>query len=93
MSDTCETEYTLDDTIEELNNWRQGGRMFPIEVAISAVHWLEKAPGSIDPGKTEPSLEKTIERLKEWLGNTEPKLPDDLALSTFYWLRRVKAAS
>jgi hypothetical protein len=86
-----EFEYTLAETIYELEGWARGERMFPIDTAISATYWLERAPSSVDPGKSEPSLQATIDRLNEWLKNEEPKLPDDLALVTLHWLKRAHA--
>ena len=86
-----EPEYTLEETIEELQGWRRGASMFPIEVAFSSVHWLEKAPSTIDGGDTEPSLQNIIDRLNEWLLNDEPYLPDAVCLGALHWLRRAKA--
>lgn len=86
-------EYTLEETIAELENWNQGGRMFPIEVAISAVHWLEQAPSGIDDGKTEPSLQDTLGALRLWLTDETPHIPDSTALAALHWLKRVKAAA
>lgn len=88
-----EPEYTLEETIEELQGWRKGQAMFPVEVALSSVHWLEKAPSTIDAGDTEPSLQNILDRLNEWLLNDEPNLPDDVCLGTLHWLRRARACT
>jgi len=85
-------EYTLAGAIAELLGYLRGQRIFPIELAESALYWLERAPRGTT-GDGQDTLEHTIVRLTEWLGNEDPNLPETLIESSLYWLRRAKAAA
>ena len=80
-------EYTLGQTIEQLAGWQRGERMYPIEVAVSAVHWMTGAPQPLRTFK--PTMRETLAALNAWLADERPELPEDLALLTLYWLRAI----
>ena len=81
-------EYTIGETIEQLAGWRRGEPMYPIEVALSAVHWMT---GRAQPiGTRGPmSFGATLGALNGWLADETPELPESVALATLYWLRQL----
>lgn len=85
-------EYSLDETIAQLKDWRDGGRMYPIDVAISAVHWMETLGAQATPigPRYSPTFPETLKALNAWLMNEEPDIPTHLALDTLYWLQRMQ---
>lgn len=102
MSGKGEYTYTLAETIEEIESWDKGGRMYGIDVAISAAYWLEHAPFSSefkdreagdDTFERPMSLNTTVMCLKAWLSDETPDLPDRTVYAALFWLRQVRAAS
>ncbi len=80
-------EYTLDGTIEQLSGWQRGQAMYPIDVAISAEHWLVQYVKGHGLAAAPTGAVRTLAELRRWLGNEEPELPESLALETLQWLR------
>lgn len=77
-------EYTLAETIAELEGYAGGNAMFVVAVAESALHWLEAS-------KTrDVEAWWYITRLREWLANDTPWLLDSLAAGVLQWLRRLQ---
>jgi hypothetical protein len=75
-----EPDYTLDETISALHGWAHlGKRMYPIEVANSAIYWLERAPASLD-------VEDVLDQLKGWLADETPNMPDSTGELALRWL-------
>lgn len=81
-------EYTHEETIAELEAWMNGGRMYPIEVALSSVYWLEHAPAPTDPASA-LYVREAVAELRAWLGDERPDIPDDLAEIALRCLRLV----
>ena len=87
-------EYTLIETIDQLEGWTRGKRMYPIEVGISASHWFECASErDISQDKYEPSFLETREALKAWLLDSSPYISEDLGFSILEWLRVIEQES
>lgn len=86
MSHTQESpEYTLPETIAEIATWMNGGRMYPVEVAMSALYWLERA--SPAASKEEARYRhKVIVELAGWLNDARPHLPNATAKGAFQCL-------
>ena len=82
-------EYDRAETIGILDRWLEHSEnFFPIDTAVSALHWLETGqPGELG-GDAAQYLLTTQSALRAWLANAEPRLPDDLCRSALYWLRR-----
>lgn len=80
---------TLPATIGQLSAWSKGGRMYPIEVAISAVHWMShtKLP---DEYADRALFRETLAELEAWLKNEDPDIPALLAEDALFWLRQIR---
>jgi hypothetical protein len=80
---------TLPATIGQLSTWAKGGRMYPIEVAISAVHWMgqTKLP---DGYADRASFRETLAELEAWLKNEDPDIPTPIAEDALFWLRQIR---
>jgi len=87
---TKDWEYTLDETIAQLQGWRRRLPMYPIDVAISAKHWFMQRANDPPRGAFPMSFAETRAAIDEWLQNEMPELPEDVALATLYWLRQCK---
>lgn len=84
-----ECDYTREEVIAELDGYlNEGKRIFPIELAFSALYWLNHSE--------KPSWEWVgpFDRcglaLMSWLGNDDPNLPDSLIKGVLHWLRNTK---
>jgi hypothetical protein len=88
-------EYDLQETIDELRGWlNRGERFYPIDTAISALHWLEKAPGgTAQTGSFPLSFEDTKAELRAWLANEDQYLPEPIGEAALYWLKRPHPAN
>jgi hypothetical protein len=82
---------TLPATIGQLSTWANGGPMYPIDVAISAVHWLSRARMP-DGYADRAQFRETVAALEAWLMNTEPNMPNAVAEDALFWLREVREA-
>jgi len=83
-------EYTLKQTIRELDGWLNKGRCFyPIDTAISALHWLSNAT-IIDGTHDGVTMRQAADRLRTWLGNDVPDLGIETGEAALYWLRRLQ---
>lgn len=86
-------EYTLAETIKELDGWlNHGKRFYPIDTAISANYWLQLTP-PVDNGKRPECgllLSETVAELEAWLCDEEPHLSADLGEAALYWLQRAR---
>ena len=92
MSREC--EYTLKETIDALDGWaNRGQRMFAIDAALSAVHYLQDAPLKLDDDNRAGGfgLWITFAALRSWLKNEESEIPTQLALATLHWCRMLAA--
>ena len=65
-----EPTYTLDETIAELEGYFRGERVYAIELAFSAVYWLERIP------ERGPATDEVIACVKGWLADETPKWPE-----------------
>jgi len=84
-------EYTLVETIRELDGWLNKRRSFyPIDTVISAVHWM-KAADAVPVGTTDGvTFLQTVSRLEEWLSNDSTDLGIETGEAALYWLRRLQ---
>lgn len=90
--DQKDFEYDLDETIEELRGWlNRGERFYPTDTTVSALYWLDRAPGTT--GNYPESFEETKEGLRAWLADEDPDLPEPLGMAALYWLKRSRSAS
>jgi len=78
-------EYTRAETIKELDGYlNHGRRMYGIDTAISAVHWLKLSDNDA------PGLASTIAALEFWLADETPNLPDSIAAAALDWLQETR---
>ncbi len=93
MSHGC--EYDLSETIGSLDGWaNHGKRMYPIETAFSAVHWLERMPAEArewpcftDGYGATVALSDTLNLLRGWLSDDTPNMPDRTGEAALHWLK------
>lgn len=81
-------EYSLKETIAQLDGWRRGIPMLPIEVAHSAKHWLRRRASNPPHGGYPISFHGTRELVDEWLQNEMRYIPEETALAMLFWLRQ-----
>jgi len=81
-------EYTLAETIAEIEAWMNGGRMYPVEVAVSALYWLERASPAASKEEAQHRHEVIVE-LAGWLNDSRPNLPDVTARGALQCLLEV----
>ena len=86
------------DIIREINEWRGGGYMYPIEVASDALYWLRIFVKQTSTQEPSPDIDgltlpDTIKGLEEWLGNAAADMPEHLVLATQYWLRKAELSA
>jgi hypothetical protein len=80
MVNELRPEYSLAETIRALQKWSNGGRMYPVEVANSAVHWLRAAK------LPEGYADEVLAALESWLEDESPHIPDGTATEALFWL-------
>ena len=78
--------YTLAETISQLRWHMRGKRIYPIELGLSAAHWLHAAD-SETMGAYPMTFAETTRELDTWIGNEDPNLPEPLIEAALYWLR------
>lgn len=86
-------ECTIEETIAELDGYERGERIDPILIADSAAHWLEVSDVQLDDAAREriaagETRATVAAELRDWLGNEDPWLADDVIDSALFWLRR-----
>lgn len=86
-NDDAPPEYSRAECIEQIRGYFRGGRIYPIDLAVSAVHWLTEVGADMAAGTQPAELTETICELKGWLENEEAELPDHLLEETLHWLR------
>jgi hypothetical protein len=89
-----DVEYDRRETIAVLDGWLHLGESFyPIDTAISALHWLDASPPETATHGDHPqSFEETRKELRAWLANDAPHFPEALGDAVLYWLERADRA-
>lgn len=79
-------DYTLEETIAQLDGWTRGKPMYPVEVAYSAVHWLAELAATVK-GAVLVEVSGVIANLRAWLDDDTPHIPELTCLEMHRWLR------
>lgn len=78
------------ETLAAIRGYFRGERIDQIEVAISALHWLERLPVATAPDEAGYSQRQLIGALAAWLANDDPWLPELLVDAAYDWLQRAE---